>query len=231
MMRRNSPDCSGKAEIRQAKENMTGKIHVAKLTLLSTLMGSTLLPMVAEARLISCWVNDSGIRECGTSVPPEHSQKRIEIVNERGLVVRVIPAAKTKEQLAEEREAARIEKELEKQRKERARQDSVLLNAYTTERDLILARDNNLKAIDGQIQITQGNLRVLNNNLASLQKEAANYERSGKKPPEKILKNIEQTRAQIETKQQYLDIKLKEKAEMEERYNNDLERFRELKSN
>jgi hypothetical protein len=197
--------------------------------LLSAVAGSTVVPVIAEARLISCWTNDNGIRECGASVPPEHSQKRIEIVNERGLVVKVIPAAKTKEQLAEEREAARIQQELEEQRKEQARQDTILLNAYTTERDLILARDNNLKAIEGQIEISRGNLRVLKDNLNQLQKEAANFERSGKKPPEKLLKNIEETKAQIQTKQNYLDIKQKEKDEMQARFDRDLKRFRELK--
>ncbi len=208
---------------------MARYMHALKTILLSAVAGSAVVPVVADARLISCWTNDNGIRECGTSVPPEHSQKRIEIVNERGLVVKVIPAAKTKEQLAEEREAARIQKELEEQRKERARQDAILLNAYTTERDLILARDNNLKAVEGQIEISRGNLRVLKDNLAQLQKEAANYERSGKKPPEKLLKNIEETKVQIQTKQNYVDIKEKEKDKMQARYEKDLKRFRELK--
>jgi hypothetical protein len=203
--------------------------HALKTILLSAVAGGIVVPVVAEARLISCWTNDNGVRECGTSVPPEHSQKRIEIVNERGLVVKVIPAAKTKEQLAEEREAARIQKELEEQRKERTRQDTILLNAYTTERDLILARDNNLKAVEGQIEISRGNLRVLKDNLAQFQKEAANYERSGKKPPEKLLKNIEDTKVQIQTKQNYVNIKQKEKDEMQARYEKDLKRFRELK--
>jgi hypothetical protein len=203
--------------------------HALKTILLSAVAGGIGVPVVADAGLISCWTNDNGVRECGTSVPPEHSQKRIEIVNERGLVVKVIPAAKTKEQLAEEREAARIQKELEEQRKERTRQDTILLNAYTTERDLILARDNNLKAVEGQIEISRGNLRVLKDNLAQFQKEAANYERSGKKPPEKLLKNIEETKVQIQTKQNYVNIKQKEKDEMQARYEKDLKRFRELK--
>ena len=50
---------------------------------------------------IKCWTNNDDVRECGHSVPPEYSQKRIEILNERGIVVSVKEAAKTKEQLAE----------------------------------------------------------------------------------------------------------------------------------
>lgn len=203
--------------------------QTVKTTLLFAVAVGSVFPRLADARLISCWTNDNGVRECGASVPPEHSQKRIEIVNERGLVVKVIPAAKTKEQLAEEREAARIQKELEEQRKEQARLDTILLNAYTTERDLILARDNNLKAVESQVDISKGNLRVLKDTLGELQKEAANYERSGKKPPEKLLKEIEEAKVQIQTKQKYVDIKQKEKEEMQARYDRDLKRFRELK--
>lgn len=203
--------------------------QTVKTTILFAVAVGSVFPRLADARLISCWTNDNGVRECGASVPPEHSQKRIEIVNERGLVVKVIPAAKTKEQLAEEREAARIQKELEEQRKEQARLDTILLNAYTTERDLILARDNNLKAVESQVDISKGNLRVLKDTLGELQKEAANYERSGKKPPEKLLKEIEEAKVQIQTKQKYVDIKQKEKEEMQARYDRDLKRFRELK--
>jgi len=184
---------------------------------------------VSAAKLISCWVNDHGVRECGTTVPPEHSQKRIEIVNERGLVVKVIPAAKTKEQIAREREQALIAKEKEERKKEQARQDAILLNAYTTERDLIMARDNNLKAIEGQIEISKGNLHVLQDALNQLQKQAANYERSGKKPPENLLKEIDETKTQIQAREKYVLIRENEKNEMAKRYEKDLNRFRELK--
>ena len=197
--------------------------------IITGLIGALSFPMLVYARYISCWVNDHGVRECGATVPPEYSQKRIEIINERGLVVRVIPPAKTKEQLARDREQARIAKEKEERQKEQARQDAILLNAYTTERDLILARDNNLKAVEGQIEISKGNLRVLENTLNGLQKQAANYERSGKKPPEKLLKEIDETKAQIQTKQKYVQIRENEKDVMAKRYEKDLKRFRELK--
>lgn len=199
-----------------------------KPVILTGLIGIMSFP-VSAAKLISCWVNDHGIRECGASVPPEHSQKRIEIVNERGLVVKVIPAAKTKEQLARDREQALIAKEKEDRKKEQARQDAILLNAYTTERDLIIARDNNLKAIEGQIEISKGNLHVLKNTLNQLQQQAANYERSGKKPPESLLQEIEETKTQIQAREKYVVIRENERNEMAKRYERDLTRFRELK--
>ena len=113
-----------------------------------------------HAANINCWRNNLGIRECGSVVPPEYSQQRIEVINERGVVVKVIEAAKTPEELADEREQKRLQEAEEAVRKEQARLDAILLNAYTTERDLILARDNNLKSAKGQIDISKGNLRI-----------------------------------------------------------------------
>ena len=188
------------------------------------------LSTAVQARNIKCWKNDIGIRGCGSIVPPEYSQKRIEIVNERGLVVKVIEAAKTPEQLAAEREAEQARKLKEQQRKEQARIDAILLNAYTTERDLLLARDNNLKSAQAQIDITKGNLKVMQTNLDKLQVRAANYERSGKQPPEKLIAEIDELKTQVQIKLRNIKKQEQNYQVMEKRFAADLKRFRELKS-
>ncbi len=178
---------------------------------------------------ISCWKNNIGVRECGTVVPPEYSQQRIEIVNERGFVIKVIEAAKSPEELAQEREAKRIQEEEEAKRKEQARLDAILLNAYTTERDLILARDNNLKSAKGQVDIVKGNLKILQGNLEELQNRAANHERAGQKPPEALIKEIETTKKQVGVKTANLEKQEENLKIMEEKFESDLKRFRELR--
>jgi len=203
--------------------------HAKLVTLI--LSGSLLLPVtsVLLPRNYMCWKNNIGIRECGASVPPEYSQSRIEVVNDRGLVIRVIEAAKTPEQLAREKEQKYKREQEEAMRKERARQDAILLNAYTTERDLIIARDTNLKAAQGQIDISKGNLKLMQTNLLDMQEQAANFERSGKKPPEKLVEQMKALGKQIEEKQRVIEQKEAEKKDMEFRYKRDLERFRQLK--
>jgi hypothetical protein len=168
-----------------------------------------------SGKTFKCWKNDLGIRECGNMVPPEYSQRRIEIVNDRGLVVKVIEPPKTPEELEKERE--------------QERQDAILLNAYTTERDLLIARDTNLKAAQGQIDIAENNLKMLQNTLSDLQTRAGNYERSGNKPPKKLIEDINQTKKSITEKKRTIDKKKSNKAKMEERFKNDLARFRKLK--
>lgn len=183
----------------------------------------------AHAKLIKCWTNKVGVRECGSTVPPEYSQSRIEIINERGLVVKVIEAAKTPAELAAERERNRAAQELEDRRKERARLDSILLNTYTTERDLILARDTNLKAAQGQIDISKGNLKLLQSNFEDLQKQAANYERAGKKPPKQLITKLDNSRELVKQKKIHIESKESSKKEMLEKFKQDLKRFKELK--
>jgi len=178
---------------------------------------------------IKCWKNDIGIRECGSIVPPEYSQKRIEVLNSRGQVIEVIAPPKTPEQLAKERELERQRKAEEQAKKEQERQDKVLLDSYTTERDLLIARDTNIKAAQAQLDIAEGNVKFLQITLDELQNRAGNYERSGKKPPEKLVARIDRVKQQIAEKQQNIQNKKDEKTSMEARYAKDLARFRKLK--
>jgi hypothetical protein len=218
--------------VRSARSGNKG-LHMgisARLVTLVLITALLLLAGQASARNIKCWINKNGIRECGRSVPPEYSQTRIEIVNERGLVVDVIEAAKTPEELAIEKEREELRRLREEERKERARLDSILLNTYTTERDLILARDTNIKAAQGQIDISKGNLKLLQTNLVELQEQAANHERAGRKPPAQLIEEINSLKAQIKKKSQIIESKEIALKEMEARFATDLKRFRELKS-
>jgi len=201
----------------------------SKLISLVTLTLLLALHNVVHAKLIKCWQNDVDVRECGSTVPPNYSQSRIEVINERGLVVRVIEAAKTPTELAEERERKRILKQQDDILKEQARLDSILLNTYTTERDLVLARDNNLKAAQGQIDISNGNLRLLQSNFVNLQNQAANYERVGNKPPSQLIEKLDKARELVKLKKIHIESKESTKNDMLEKFKQDLIRFNELK--
>ncbi len=176
---------------------------------------------LAGAR-IKCWVNKEGVRECGQFVPPEYAQQRIEIVNERGIVVEVIEAAKTKEQLAKE---AAERRRLAEQR----RRDEILLNTFTTERDLELARKSRIQAIESIIAITNSNTRSLKAALTKVQKRAADFERAGEEPPKELFEEMESLRRQIKDNEEFVAKKQRDIIALEKRFDADLKRFRELK--
>ncbi|MEJ2360567.1 MAG: hypothetical protein P8Z75_03940 [Gammaproteobacteria bacterium] len=178
---------------------------------------------------IKCWKNDLGIRECGNSVPPEYSQKRIEVLNDRGIVVKVIQPPKTPEQLQKEQEQALRQKQKAEAKKQQQRQDNILLNSYATERDLIMARDTNVKAAKAELDIAQSNLKMQQNVLEQLQNKAGDYERRGKQPPKRLIKRIDSTKQNIASKQATIHQREQSMKAMKARYARDLARFRKLK--
>ncbi len=201
------------------------RIPRGRKTPLWPLLGLVLLlatgPAVAGGR-IKCWKNKDGVRECGQFVPPEYAQQRIEIINERGIVVDVIEAAKSREQLA--REAAE-----RRRRAEQKRRDEILLNTFTTERDIELARKSRIQAIESIIAITNSNTRSLKANLAKVQKRAADFERSGETPPKELFEEMESLKRQIKDNQDFVAKKQRDIIALEKRFDADLKRFRELK--
>lgn len=182
-----------------------------------------------SARNIKCWQGHENIRECGTIVPPEFSQQRIEIFNERGIVIKVMPAAKTKAELAEIARLAKIEQLKQQRITEQKRKDNILLQTYTMERDLRIGHENKMAAIKSIIDITGSNTRSLQKNLAKLQKRAADYERSGQAMPERLTVDMDNLLRQIKDNDEFIAKKQQTLIDLSKQYDSDLKRYRLLK--
>ena len=178
---------------------------------------------------IKCWTNKDGVRECGYSVPPEYSQQRIDIMNERGIKVDVKEAAKTKEQLEEDARLAKIkQEELQRQAEARLR-DTILLNSFTTERDIKISYDDKIEVVNGIVEITNSSTRILQQKLQAVEKKAANYERAGETTPEDVLNQINSLKRQLKDNDKFIAQKEGEIKVLKQNYEADLKRFRELK--
>ncbi|MGD8524953.1 MAG: hypothetical protein PVJ63_01795 [Thioalkalispiraceae bacterium] len=196
---------------------------------LSLIVISLLAPLSASQAAVKCWKNKEGVRECGQAVPPEYSQQRIEILNSKGVVVKVIERAKTPEELEEFRRQEKLRKAREREKAAQKRRDLILLQTYTTEKDLLLARKQNLRAVEGIISITNSNTSTLKENLKVLEKRAADFERAGEQPPEDLLKDMENLKSQIRDNEEFISKKVQALQETEKKFDADLKRFRELK--
>ena len=178
---------------------------------------------------IKCWTNTDGVRECGYSVPPEYSQQRIDIMNERGIKVDVKEAAKTKEQLEEDARLAKIkQEELQRQAEARLR-DTILLNSFTTERDIKISYDDKIEVVNGIVEITNSSTRILQQKLQAVEKKAANYERAGETTPKDVLNQINSLKRQLKDNDKFIAQKEGEIKVLKQNYEADLKRFRELK--
>ena len=184
---------------------------------------------VAHAGKIKCWRNSDNLRECGSNVPPEYSQQRIEIMNERGIVIEIKDAAKTPEELAEAARLAKIEKLRQQRITEQKRKDQILLQTFTVERDLVMSHEGKVAAIKSIIDITNSNTRSLQTNLSKLQKQAGDYERSGLQPPEQMTADMDDLLRQINDNNDFINKKNRATESLNKKFEIELERFRNLK--
>lgn len=210
---------------------MTGYPHKNLLPLL--LVTPLLLTSHSAVAKIVCWTNNEGIRECGNAVPPEYSQKEVRTINERGMTTEIKDRAKTTEEIAAEQARLAEEKrradEEEERRKVQENYDRVLLSTYLSEDDIIRSRDRKSAAFDATIEITRITIDKLNEKLQEEKKKAANFERQGKKLPERTQQDIDSLQEQIDAKNSFIHSKEEEKRKLHEKYEADLVRFRELK--
>jgi hypothetical protein len=193
-------------------------------------LGMSLNPAAAK---IVCWKNKEGIRECGNAVPPEYAQQGIEHKSSSGITIERSARAKTPEELRKEREdaerAAAEKAERDRIAAERAKRDRVLLQTFTTEEDLRLTRDGKIAAIESRIKHSEQLVLSLEDTLTKLQGDAASLERGGRKVPESLQKQISDVRAQMDKTRSEVERREQERVLVQERFEADLARYRELK--
>jgi hypothetical protein len=196
--------------------------------MLTLMLALSLSPGSATAG-IKCWTNSEGVKECGNVVPPEYSQEGHSEVNEQGITTGTTDRAKTTEELAAEKQALVEQEARKKVAAKQAAYERVLLDTFTTEDDLLLARDGKLAAIDTRILHTQQIAAGLEEKLGSLEEEAANQERAGGTLDEELLGDIAALQSQIEQNSMFILERQNEKESLSLQFVEDLARYRELK--
>ncbi len=179
---------------------------------------------------IKCWKNDAGIRECSFTVPLKYRGREIQIMNSQGQVIRTIPADKTPEEKEKAAALAKIEAEKKRKKDEQRRKDIILLNTFTTVDDIILSRDAKITAIESIIKISESNRAKQQKTLDKHTQRAGNFERKSRKVPDSILKEIEKSKNKIKTIDDFIENRKQEKLVIFQKYEKDINRFKELKS-
>jgi hypothetical protein len=189
----------------------------------------TMLVLPAQGRLYR-WVDENGNVHYSDRLPPQAVKNPHATLDERGLVLEKEGRAKTPEEIAKEEELKRLREEQKRQLEEQKARDKVLLNTFRSEDDIILARDGKLATYDAQIRIAYTNIERLKAWLETQKKKAAALERKGRKVPQKLLREIENTRNQIKANYESILRQEKDKDLLRRKYAADLKRFRELKA-
>ncbi|MCK4864130.1 MAG: hypothetical protein KAT06_01770 [Gammaproteobacteria bacterium] len=207
------------------KKQFTTSYKIISLTLVSFLVSQPVM-----AAKFKCWTNSDGVKECGSYVPAEYSQKRIETRGDSGRVVEVKERARTKSELAEIDRLAKLKEIEDAKIAEQKKKDNILLKTFSSERDINMLRDSKVNVIEGILTVTNSNNKALHKKLEKLQKRAANSERRGKKPPQRILDDIKAIESRLNKNSNSIKSKREEQKIIRAKFAKDLKRFRKLKN-
>ena len=108
------------------------------------------------------------------------------------------------------------------------RHDRTLLATYTTEEDLIFARDQEIGNINTSISDSSNLLDTMQIQLSELSDNASEYQDRNEIPPDELLNKMRELIKKIDSTQTLLDKKRKEKQVVVEKFTSDINRYRKL---
>jgi len=183
----------------------------------------------AQAKMYK-WVDENGQIHFGDKIPTKYLVKEHDELNELGVKTRHREAAKTPEQKAEERRLEREQKKIALVEKKKKQRDRVLLDTYTTERDLIVARDSRLDAVNSQIRLAETIISDSNNKIESMEQRVAQIKASNREVPVDLYNRIDNEKQQVAVQSKVMENHKKRSIEISEQFNGYIERFKVLKA-
>ena len=194
--------------------------------LLVALIAGITLSLPVSAKLYK-WVDDNGVTHYGETIPPEYADKDRAVINKEGRITKKSVSLTPEEILAKEQaeEKKRSEKEAALELK---RRDNALINTYSNEQEIDLARKRNLQQLEARVNSINSQIKTAQGNLLGLQKESDDLAKANKKLPASLREDLQEHQSRLDKLQQDLKKAESEKAALEARYDADKARYREL---
>jgi hypothetical protein len=188
------------------------------------------LPFAAQvqAKDLYRYRNIEGNVVIGYRVPVEYAGAGYEVLNDEGVVLKVVPRMLTEEerksQNAEEKQLAAAAAEQERLRK----WDESLMLRYSTIEDIEAARDRALGELQIRVSILRGNRRSLKHTVENYQSQAADLERRGMAVDVGRLRAIKDLQAEIIITERSIEDRQSDILSILDSYQADIERFEML---
>jgi DNA repair exonuclease SbcCD ATPase subunit len=181
-----------------------------------------------QARDLYRYTNEEGNVVVGYQIPPGYVAGGYEVLNDEGVVIRVVPPALSAEQQAEADARQRREAEARAEEERLRKWDESLLLRYSTVSDIEAARERALRELRIRVSILKSNKRSLKQQVENYQAQAADLERSGQPVDVARLQKIEDLQAEIESTDRSIRDREREIEEVANAYQLDIERFGQL---
>lgn len=172
--------------------------------------------------------DDQGQMVVGSHVPPEHVAKGYEVLNERGIVIRVVPRALSEEERADAGLRRALEERAVREEERLRAWDESLLLRYSTTEDIEAARERALSDLRVRLNILRSNRATLKFQVENYQAEVADMERSGEHPDEARLRNIANLQLELAQTERQIEERQQEISQVEASFARDIERFAQL---
>lgn len=101
------------------------------------------------------WVDEKGVTHYGDSIPPEYKDRGNVELSKRGIPVKKTAPAPTAEQRQALEEEERKQKEAQHKAAEQKRKDIALMNTYTSEQEIDVTRNRNIRQVEIRIKSAQ----------------------------------------------------------------------------
>ncbi|MGI9245541.1 MAG: hypothetical protein ACR2I8_02390 [Steroidobacteraceae bacterium] len=208
------------------RARIAGAAVLLLIALLGALVGVANASGVSEGSVYRCR-GSSGQRIVSQSLPAECAGVDVDVIDASGRVVRVIPGAKSQEQLATEKAA-------EEQRLAAAQRDKTLLATYLTVADIERLRDQRIELLEQQNVVTRQYIANLRTREARLMQSAQRYRPYSTSPnapnlPEPVASEIVNTVKGLQVYEEELKKNTAERARLTREFASDIQRFKELK--
>ena len=174
------------------------------------------------------WTDEHGVVHYSDKLPVEAVNRANAQLSGQGITVRRTEQARTLAQRAPQTDSeAQKLREAEREHLIAERRDRALIESYANEAEIDLAKSRAIATIDGQMQSAQAFIAQISKRRKELEDRKATF--APRPVPGEIPREIETIDAEIERQNDYIAGKTKESASVAARYDNDKQRYRELK--
>lgn len=172
------------------------------------------------------WVDENGQMHFGDKIPQKYLVKEHDEFNEHGVKTKHREAEKTAAEKAEQRSLEAERKKVALAEEKQKKLDRELLDIYSTERDLIVARDSRLNAIATQVQMSEAIISASNKKIESMEKQVIDIKAEKREVPIYLYNRIDSEKQEVAVQTKVMNNHKKRSAEILEKYNGYIERFR-----
>lgn len=199
------------------------RLKITKIAITALGLIIAALPLALQAQTVRC-VGKDGKKYFGQTLPPQCVGQAAEYLDKSGNVIRRTEATLTQEQRLAKEADEKKKAEAAAVAKDEARRNRALLETYSSEKDIDLARQRALKDNEAAVKEIEARVAKIGQRGKELQKEMEFYQGKNK-PPAKLAADIKNNEIDLKSQTELLAAKKKEVDSINTKYDEDKKRL------